>query len=230
MKSTVNYLLIAGVFVVSLGLAYIVRNNQIAQTLVTAPAGLALIAALFQIFRDQLGHDRAVALTELQNRFALGATSHMANVAFDRLVAFSEEYIAEVHATLASLFRNGPTDEALGHGAQLYRIRQKHALWLTLSIEKDLDVFESSLRKIGADAHWVEIMRDDPNRPKVVARLYKSFANLLGREIMGAENWEGDQLDESKAISMVVRRLRITLGIEELTQMRTALIHKAVAL
>ena len=46
----------------------------------------------------------------------------MAHTAFDKHVLFSEKYIAEVHKALVTLFRPGPTEEALRHAAALYTV------------------------------------------------------------------------------------------------------------
>ena len=58
--------------------------------------------------------------------------------------------------------------------------------------------------------------------------MFKSFANLMGAKLMG-EQWEGENLSEGLAISMVIRRLRIILGTEELTEIRSGLVSKALA-
>jgi hypothetical protein len=57
------------------------------------PAIAALFAALFQLSRDSIAFDRSVRLEEAKNRFTVGATSHMAIVAFDKHVQFCEEYV-----------------------------------------------------------------------------------------------------------------------------------------
>jgi hypothetical protein len=47
-------------------------------------------------FEAELKQTSDRQLEEFRNRFALGATSHMANVAFDKYVEFCEEYMKNV--------------------------------------------------------------------------------------------------------------------------------------
>ena len=171
-----------------------------------------------------MAHDRATELASSRNRFELGATSHMAAVAFDKLVKFSEEYVEEVQNTLTTLFQEGPTDKALKHAAALYTLQRKHSLWISAQVSNQLGKFETALRRLGAQAHFVEDFQDQKGRPEVVANMYKTFANMIGAEFMGADEWEGEKLDPEKAILMVVERLKIALGIEELNRVRQQLI------
>ena len=93
MKSRSIYLLLALVFVVFGALATIPTFGDVTRAVTALPAAAAVIAAIFQLVRDQAAHDRAIVLQAAQNGFAVGATSHMASVAFDKHVGFSEEYV-----------------------------------------------------------------------------------------------------------------------------------------
>lgn len=53
----------------------------------------AIVTVLYQLLRDQAAHARALELQERQQLFNLGVASHMANVAFDKHIHFSEQYI-----------------------------------------------------------------------------------------------------------------------------------------
>ena len=77
----------------------------------------------------------------------LGATSHMAIVAFDKHVLFSEEYVTEVNNTLRTLFREGPSEEVLKHARELYNLRQKYFVWLTNNLDLKLDNLKLKLGK-----------------------------------------------------------------------------------
>lgn len=77
----------------------------------------------------------------------------MATLAFDRHVSFSEEYVRELFLALTTLFREGPTDKIFEHTQSLIQIRQRYALWLTSTIESELDRFELALRKLVDAAH-----------------------------------------------------------------------------
>src|SRR5260370_26917350 len=112
------------------------------------PAIAALFGALFLLSRDSIAYDRSVRLGEAKNRFTVGATSHMANVAFDKHVQFCEEYTAEVNRTLTFLFRRGPHGDVLQHANALADIRTNWTVWLTPEIETQLIRFEGALRTI----------------------------------------------------------------------------------
>ena len=75
----------------------------------------ALVGALWQMFRDQVAREHAVAIFEADKLFVVGASSHMANVAFDKHTLFCEEYLKEVNLALDTLIREGPTEKAVSH-------------------------------------------------------------------------------------------------------------------
>ncbi len=182
----------------------------------------SLIAKDIEKFKADLAHDRATAVQAAQNSFALGATSHMANVAFDKHVAFSEEYLEETFNTLRTLFREGPTEKALPHAGNLHQIRLKWALWLTPPIESNLDKFEAAIRRIGADAHFVEVDQAHPDRSKVIQEMFALYKEVMGRSI------SDEPKDAEHAISKVVEALRRVLGTEELTGLRQTLVARSI--
>ncbi|MDI1302670.1 MAG: hypothetical protein PSX71_12250 [bacterium] len=225
-RSQHTYLGIAAVCALSGAMVLWLPSGELIQIIAAVPLVGSLVAALLQILRDQAAHDRQMLIQDSQNRFSLGATSHMANVAFDKHVNFSEEYVAEVHKTLRTLFQEGPTEEVFKHTAALYSTQQKFAVWLTPQIETDLELFESALRNIGANAGYIRNTANTIGRQERVAEMYKTFASVMGSKWMGTE-WNGEKLTEELAITMVIRRLRSILGTEELTAIRTALLSKA---
>ncbi|NSL56552.1 hypothetical protein [Uliginosibacterium aquaticum] len=201
-------------------------HGDFIQRLVSIPLVGSLVAALTQVLRDQAAHEREIVRQEQQNRFALGASSHMANVAFDKRVQFSEEYVAEVHQVLRTLVREGPTEEALKHTSKLYEIQQKYSVWLTPRIEDELELFERALREVGATANLLKSARHLENHEQHIAKLYKTFADVMGTTWFPS-GWHGEKLNEEVAITMVIQRLRSVLGIQELTDMRTSLLSRA---
>ena len=208
----------------SLAFYYWNPGSAAIQFLAGIPLVGSLVAALVQILRDQAAHERAMLILAEQNRFSLGASSHMASVAFDKHVQFSEEYAEEVHKALTTLFREGPTPEVLQHTGALYRLQQKYAVWLTSELEKDLETFESALRRIGANAGYVYGTSSGEHRQQKLDAMYQTFA-----QVMGFEEWQGQPLTDELAVSMLIRRLRAILGTEELTEMRSAIVAKAIA-
>jgi len=215
---------IATIFMASAVFVFWHPGGQFMQILAGIPLVGSLLAALIQILRDQAAHERTLLIQTVQNRFALGTSSHMANVAFDKHVQFIEEYAQEFYNALTTLFREGPTKEVLQHSSILYALRQKYAVWLTSKVEDDLERFESALRQIGA---WAGYVNDAPNaedRRQKTNEVYLTFA-----KVMGFPEWDGEQLTDDLAVSMLVGRLRSVLGTEELTALRSAVISKTIA-
>lgn len=212
----------------SLGLFFVLPSGEFIQLLAAIPLVGSLVAVLVQTLRDQVAHDRALTMFAAEKLFTIGASSHMANIAFDKHVQFSEEYAKEVHETLMTLSREGPTENALRHATNLYILRQKHAVWLTVKLEADLELFESALRKLGSNAYMVKSSPGAPKPLQLVKAMYKNFADVMGADIMGSNDWEGEELSEERAISAVIRRLRGILGTEELAEMRSAIIARSM--
>jgi hypothetical protein len=151
----------------------------------------------------------------------------MAATAFDKHVAFCEEYVAEVQSALRTLFREGPTKGALQHSDQLYEIKRKHIIWITRDLEAQLEPFERALRRIGANDFVSRQFPGTEGHEKRTQEMYKQFAQVLGTEHMGTE-WEGEPITDSAAVSGVISHLRDILGIEELTKLRTQIVQQAL--
>lgn len=186
------------------------------------PAIVALFGALFQLSRDSIAFERSVQLEEAKNRLTVGAMSHMANVAFDKHVLFSEEYTATAYGAMATLFRRGPHEEALVDAGALSDIRIKWAVWLAPEVIAELGKFEGALRTIGANAGLLRALRDDEDRTEAIAQAYGTLA-----EVMGFETWQGKALTRELTVEKVVEKLRKVLGIGELTNLRSELVERA---
>lgn len=154
------------------------------QALVTLPAVGSLSIALLNIWSEREAARRSKDLQSRQQTFTLGAMSHMANVVFDKHVDFGEKYLAEVHEALVTLWRHGPTQEALRHANNLYKIRVEYAAWITPSIEEKLTPFEQTFRSLGANHGLVEAMRTEADknglRAKALDEMYSEFKKVLG--------------------------------------------------
>jgi hypothetical protein len=219
MKTRNTYIALTAVFVgaivvVSLPVTDVVR------TLAAVPAVGALLGALLQIARDRIAHERSLLVLEAQNSFSVGATSHMANVAFDKHILFSEEYASEMFQALTSLFTEGPGKKALPHAYALHEIRRKWAVWLTPELETSLEGFERAIRKIGANAGLLEHM---PGDTATIHEMYLLFA-----EVTGEKEWQGKPITGDVAVATVIGRLRKVLGIDELTLLRSEFVKRAV--
>jgi hypothetical protein len=224
MTANKKYTALAIVFLASLGTAAFFHYFPvtIVGDLAGIPAIAALFAALFQLSRDSIAFDRSIRLEEAKNRFTVGATSHMADVAFDKHVQFCEEYTAEVYRTLTFLFKKGPHADVLQNANALMDIRTKWSVWLTPEIETQLEKFEGALRTIGANAWLLGELRADDDRTDAVREAFATFA-----AVMGWETWKGKAVTRDLAAEKVVEELRRVLGIGELTRLRSELVKRA---
>lgn len=217
----VTYTILSIVLAISFFFFYM--NEGFAQKLAVIPIVGALVGVIIQILRDQATFERSQLLADAQNSFFMGATSHMANVAFDKHVTFCEEYVIEVREAIGTLFREGATPNALNHAFNLAGIQQKYKVWLTPLIEAELEKFEAALRLIGANSQLVRDASREASQTDI-QEMYRTLA-----EVMGVAEWRGEQLTKDRAQSMLITRLRSILGIEELTSMRMNIVHRSQA-
>jgi len=177
-----------------------------------------------QLLREEITHQHQCEIQRTQESFSLGATSHMANVAFDKHVAFCEEYLEEMHKIVITLFREGPDEAALDHCKKLYEIRRKYATWITRDLVAALTPYETALRTIGAAAHFVETTRLTGNerRNEKIDEMHRLFEAVLGEAVGNGEP------DPERDTDQVMGKLREILGIEELTLMRVRLVKRAL--
>jgi hypothetical protein len=220
-----RYTLVVGVVAIGIAASLVIAifGPGALASVASVPAIGSLSWALLEIARDRIAHDRSVFLQEAQHRFSIGATSHMAIVAFDKHVSFCEEYTAEMLKTMTTLMQKGPTKEALGHALCLSEIRSRQTLWLTSDVETELGRFEQALRKIGADAMLLHEYPNDQARTLAVKRMYSTFA-----EVIGLPEWEGQEVLKDLAVTTTVAKLRKILGIDELTLLRSELVKRAL--
>ena len=223
--TTARYTLAVGVVAIGIATSIVIAlfGPNALTSVASVPAIGSLCWALLAIARDRIAHDRSVFLQESQNRFSIGATSHMASVAFDKHVSFCEEYTAEMLKTLTTLMQKGPTKEALHHAFSLSEIRSRHTLWLTSKVGTELGRFEVALRKIGTDAMLLHEYPNDQARSAAVKSMYSIFA-----EVIGLPEWEGQAVLQDLAVTTTITRLRNILGIDELTLLRSELVKRAL--
>jgi hypothetical protein len=221
MNSKRTYVALGTLFVISV-VGYVLLPVGAIQNIAAIPAIGALCAALFLILRDRVAHERAMFTLEVQNSFAIGAMSHLANVTFDKHVLFCEEYVAEMFDTLNTLFKQGPHRDALKHAGALFGIRRKWSVWLTPEVQAKLEQFEVAIRKIGNDERLVSDFPGMDQRQRLIDEMYALLA-----EVIGEKEWQGKTIKGDLAISSVMGKLREVLGIDELTVIRTRLIKRA---
>lgn len=215
---------IAFVVGVSLGITFLAPTNDIYRGIALLPGIAGLFAALFQLVRDHAAHQRNLEIQQEQQIFNLGATSHMANSVFDKHVEFCEKFLAEVHKTVVTLTREGPTREALKHAGNLYLLRVEYTAWITPEMDEKLMPFEKAVRDIGAKSGLVGALsgaesRDD-TRAKALEEMFDVFRNLLG---IGEVNIK----DENATVIAVKNRVREILQVSQLVLIREYLINRA---
>lgn len=218
-----RYIVIVLVFICSFAGAWLLPVSELFKGIFSTPAVLALIGALFQLLRDEALYMKNLELQLQQHLFNLGAMSHMANVAFDKHVEFCEHYMVEVHKTLSTLFKEGPTKKTLEHANRFVEIKQEYAAWVTDDISEQLFPFEQALRELGAAKVFVTTIAGEPEyegqRKMAVKQVWDKFNDIL--------TIRGEQPDEHVAIEAVKKKLREILDIEDLTKLRKGLILQA---
>jgi hypothetical protein len=208
----------------SLGVTFYAPINDVFRGVSSLPATGGLAIALFQLVRDHSAHQRKLQLQNEQQLFNLGATSHMANTVFDKHVEFSELYLREVHQLVITLTKEGPTQNALEHAGNLYKLRINYTAWITPEIDAKLMPFEQATRKIGAQAYLIEALSGEEDqegtRSKAVTDMYDIFMSFMN--IGDSANKDADT-----TVIEVKNRIRQILQVKELVGVREFLISKA---
>jgi hypothetical protein len=192
------------------------------KSILTLPITGALLAAIYQILRDQINFEKEKEIQRKEHFFNLSVTSHMASVAFDKHVQFCEKYIEEMHKGLVKLFQDGPTPEALSFAVELSKIRKKFRAWLTKDIMDSVILYEKALSDIGVNAQREEHIKNDEKRIKVIDEMYRAFAGVTG-----TKDPEGN-MDEKIAPEKIINSLQQVLGIEGLTKLRQKIVTEAI--
>lgn len=225
------YIPLAAVFFLSVLAAWILPVDEIFKGIFATPALVAMFGALFQLARDHAAHEGMLDLQRKQQIFNLGATSHMANVTFDKHVAFCERYMSEVDKAVVTLFREGTTKEALSHANNLTGVRREFSAWITQDIGLKLTPFEDALREIGAWQGFIEITSGNRDyavqRVEKIGRLHQVFCrvlNLVDKDLTGNQS---AGVDEHVSEEAVKTRVREILDIESLVKLRKGLINEA---
>jgi hypothetical protein len=211
---------------IAFGLSYKFSENGGVAIVSAIPGAGALIAALFQIFRDKTAFDRSRILQNENNDFILSATSHMANKAFDKHVEFAEEYLPMAESGVIKLFQAMPAEENMQKVARaladdLFGVRKKFSLWVTEEIRINLEPFEKALRKMDGLAGL--IASRDPSEQQ--GKLVQTFFETL-KKVGDVKENEKDVAAEEGA-TRLKENLQTILGIPELTLLRRRYVEEA---
>jgi hypothetical protein len=177
-----------------------------------------------EAFKAELAQAHAIQMEEAKNRFTIGATSHMAGVAFDKHAEFCEQYTMRVNAALNTLFIKGPHEKVLENVNALMDTRKDWTIWLTPEVELKLIQFEGALRTIGANAWLLHQPGAADDRTESIKEAFGTFA-----AVMGWGKWKGEAVTQELASERIIEGLRNVLGISELTHLRAELVKRAVS-
>jgi len=216
------YLGLCVVAVLSFGAAWFLPTTDILRGVAGSPAIVALIAAVYQILRDQAQHERALSLQRDQQHFILGVTSHMANVVFDKHVKFCEEYLGFLQKVLSQMFAEGPTKDCLKFASDLAVIRLSHRTWLTSEMQEKILPFERALVEIGSSDLVLKAMPVGEKRSETVGKMYALFSKVL------ALHKDNQIVDEQVAAARIMDHLQDILGVKQLVRLRIVLVDEAV--
>jgi hypothetical protein len=227
-QSTAIYLGLIAVFAASMLAAWLIPLAEWVKGMIALPGIGALAGALLQISRDAADFERKKQLQLDQQIFTLGANSHMSTTAFDRHVNFCEAYMTEVHQTLGTLFREGPSVKAMECAQKLFEVRRNYAAWIPKPIALKLDPFESALNKIGAQTHLIKALSGHNSqaevRSKAIEESYALFMNVLS---LGKLRETDPEHKKELAVENVKEELRLILGINELFEIRNFIIKRS---
>ena len=223
-KNWIKYgvLIFVGVLAVVFMCAF---NSKLIQELAAIPLIASLLGVIVTLVRDDAAHHRSLLVADHQNRFVLGISSHIANIAFDKHVAFCEEYVEVADRVLGEIFSTGPPSDALDQAADLHKVRRKHTVWLTDEIDMKLEKFESAIRMMGASANYVEVTSNADEagqRSEKINQMYRIFSILID-----LKEWDGEPLTNELAVTSQIKYLREVLGTEDLSAMRQLLVSVA---
>lgn len=212
-----TYCLLAAVWAGSATMTLILRSTGLLELFVATPGALALIGALYKLLLDEAAHMKTLAVQHDQQRFALGITSHMADVAFDKHVALCEDFTRELFETLQALMNNPLDHEGAKRCADaLGDTIRKHAIWISPELQVQLEEFENAVRQIAAQALIAVEHPQIGDRQKLLGMLLElidsgaSYGKTPRRELLYRK---------------IIDHTRQVLGVQELTQLRHSILQ-----
>lgn len=221
-----NYLLLAAVFLLSGTLTYSVQGGDLLKGILATPSLVALLSVVYQVLQSHSEFQKTKHLQSDQQIFALAATSHMAEVAFDKHAEFCEEYMSVLHEVVGDLFRHGATSNAHDGAFRLQQVRRKFAAWLPRSAAEKLNPFERAIIDISANSQLAKSLEssDSESRSKAIERAHSLLMAVLGIRA-GKDSCPESAEIASEHVKESVRRV---LGIEEITLMREFIIQRSM--
>ena len=175
-------------------------------------------------FEAELKRDSDQRMEELRNRFEMGATSHMADVAFDKYVEFCEEYVKSAQDTFTIVFGPGIREDKISeHARKLRSIDIKWAIWTTSNLQEQLARFEHALFRIASIQQQLRDLPHPPNRQDLIAELIELQTRIFGWD----KGTIGEKVPSDVSIGAVIEALKEVLGTNKLNQLRADLVDQA---
>lgn len=216
-------LILITVFILSL-IITIVQADPFFRSISTIPAILSLIGILWQYVRDEVAYENNRRLQNEQNQFNLAATSHMANIVFERQVAFCEEYIVTLDQVFSHLQKNGPSKEIEKYLEKLVATKKKYITWLSSELVERLEVIENEMQRIITSDYLVNVVQQkEPERSIYINEMWKSFNRLIG-----VHN-SGDEIDSKQTVKNILEYVKGILGITELEVLRREMVSRSIS-
>ncbi len=218
------YILLLIVFVLSWAITASIPGD-ILKGFTATPAVASLIAAIYQLLRDQSAFEKNKHLQRQQQIFNLGATSYMAEATFNKHAEFCEKYMKEVHEMVTTLFAHGPSEKIDKNLFSLVEIQREYAAWVPKEIVLELAPFQKAINEISAlSGLSSSLSGEEPNgRNSAIKKMYSIFHNVLN-----IQDKEVTEENKDIAVEEVKEKIRSILGINELTKLRKLIISESI--
>jgi len=211
------------VFILSLLIA-IMQSDPLFKGISTIPALLSLIGFLWQYVRDEVAYENNRRLQNEQNQFNLVATSHMANIVFEKQVAFCEEYVVTLDQALSCLLKAGPSKAIEEFLDKLVASKKKYITWLSGELVDRLETIENEMRRIVTSDYLINhIQQKEPERSIYVNEMWKSFNRLIG------VNNKDNEFNSRQTVKDVLEYVKGILGITELEMLRREMVSRSIS-
>jgi hypothetical protein len=219
------YISLFTIAVVSFGFAFYAPIAEIFKGIVVMPAVGAMFAAIFQLVRDDAAHVRKKEILIKEQHYSLAASSHMANVVFDKQVEFSDKYTSEALNAFHTLMPKQDWQEAHSFAKNLTFIRLEYMCWLTTEIDENLEEFENKLRTLGANSSYIKMPKGEGT-----IQDHRDEAAREMLEIQAAFLYILEKTDKHPEVrlSSLSKKMRKMLNVEDLTTLKNKLVESSL--
>lgn len=189
------------------------------------PAVGAMFTAIFQLVRDDAAHERKKEILLKEQHYSLAASSHMANVVFDKQVEFSDKYTSEVLNAFHTLMPKQDWEDAHSFAKNLTFIRLEYMCWLTSDIDENLEEFEEKLRTLGAHSSYIKMPKGAGTNQEHRDEAAREMLEIQAAFLYILEKVEGHP---EVRLSSFSKKMRSMLNVEELTTLKNKLVESSL--